>query len=81
MKPLFSLCLLLLSCAPAFSADTAPPVFLSHFRIGLDQATYAALRTSEEVAALGATTVQKVVAGGESWSGFYWLARRRPRPS
>jgi hypothetical protein len=34
------------------------------------------LRTSEEVAALGAIKEQKVVAGAESWSGLYWTARQ-----
>jgi Family of unknown function (DUF5829) len=76
MKPLLSICFLLLSCASAFSADGPPPVFLSHFWIALDQATYDALRTSKEVAALGAVKEQKVVAGSQNWSGFYWTARQ-----
>jgi hypothetical protein len=76
MKPLLSICFLLLSCASAFSADGPPPVFLSHFWIALDQATYDALRSSSQVAALGAVREQKVVAGSENWSGFYWTARQ-----
>jgi Family of unknown function (DUF5829) len=76
MKPLLAIVFLLLSCAPAFSADAPPPVFLSHLWIALDQATYDALRTSSQVAALGAVKEQKVVAGSESWSGFYWWARQ-----
>jgi Family of unknown function (DUF5829) len=76
MKPLLSICFLLLSYAPAFSADAPPPVLLSHFWIALDQATYDALRTSNQVAALGAVKEQKVVAGSENWSGFYWTARQ-----
>jgi hypothetical protein len=76
MKPLLSICLLLSSCGPAFSADGPPPVFLNHFSIALDQATYDALRTSKQVAALGAVKEQKVVAGSGSWSGFYWTARQ-----
>lgn len=76
MKPLLLMSCLLLSCASAFSADGAPPVFLSHFYIALDRATYDALRTSKEVAALGAVKEKNVVAGSQSWSGFYWTARQ-----
>jgi hypothetical protein len=76
MKPLWSLCLLLLSSTTACSADTPPPVFLSHFWIALDQATYDALRTSKELVALGAVKEQKIAAGSEHWSGFYWTARQ-----
>jgi hypothetical protein len=71
-----SIGLLLLSCATAFSADGPPPVFFSHIWIAFDQATYDALRTSSQVAALGAVKEQKVVAGSESWSGFYFFARQ-----
>jgi hypothetical protein len=76
MKPLLSICFLLLSCVPALSADGSPPVFLSHLWIALDQATYDALRTSNQVAVLGAVKEQKVVAGNQNWSGFYWTARQ-----
>src|SRR3984957_8535657 len=76
MKALLSIFFLLLSCAPASSADAPPPVFLSHFWIAIDQAAYDALRTSSQAAALGAVKEQKVVAGSEHWSGFYWTARQ-----
>jgi hypothetical protein len=76
MKPLLSICFLLLSCAPAFSADGSPPVLLSHVWVALDQATYDALRTSNQVAALGAVKEQNVVAGSQNWTGFYWTARQ-----
>lgn len=76
MRPLWSICLLLLSCAPAFSSDRPPIVSLSHIWIALDQPTYDALRRSSEVAALGAVKEQKVQAGSQSWSGFYWTARQ-----
>ena len=76
MKSVLSIVLLLLSCAPAFSADSPPRVFLSHLWIALDQSTYDALRTSSQMAALGATKEQKVVAGSDSWSGLYWWARQ-----
>lgn len=75
-KPMLLLPCLLLSCASAFSANGTPPVFLSHFFIALDQATYDALRTSKQVAVLGAVKEQKVVAGSQTWSGFYWTARQ-----
>jgi Family of unknown function (DUF5829) len=67
---------LLLSCAPGYAAVRSPPVFLSHFWIALDQPTYDALRTSNQVAALGAVKEQKVAAGGQNWLGFYWTARQ-----
>jgi len=76
MKPLFWICFLLLSCAPAFSADGSPSVFLSHLWIALDQLTYDALRTSNRVAGLGAVKEQKVVTGSQNWTGFYWTARQ-----
>jgi hypothetical protein len=76
MKPLLLMSCLFLSWASAFSADGPPPVFLSHIWIALDQATYDALRTSNPVAALGAVKEQKVAAGSENWSGFYWTARQ-----
>jgi ABC-type Fe3+-hydroxamate transport system substrate-binding protein len=76
MKPLISICFMLLSCAPAFSADGSPAVFPSHLWGALDQATYDALRTSNQLAALDAVKEQKVVAGNANWSGFYWTARQ-----
>jgi hypothetical protein len=76
MKSVISICFLLLSCASASRANGQPPVFLNHFWIALDQTTYDALRTSSQVAALGAVKEQKVVAGGQNWSGFYWTARQ-----
>jgi hypothetical protein len=76
MKALLSALFLLLSCGPASAAVGPPRVFLSHVWIALDQATYDALRTSKQVAALGAVKEQKVVAGSENWSGFYWTGRQ-----
>ena len=75
-KPLLWILFLLLPYAPAISADGPPQVFFSHFWIALDQATYDALRTSREVAALGSVNERKVVAGSQNWSGFYWTARQ-----
>jgi hypothetical protein len=76
MKWVLSICFLLLPCTPAFSADDPPRVYLSHFWIALDQATFDALRTSSQVAALGGVKEQKVVAGSQNWSGFYWTGRQ-----
>jgi hypothetical protein len=76
MKSVLSVCFLLWSCASASTADGQPPVFLNHFWIALDQPTYDALRTSSQVAALGAVREQKVVAGSQNWSGVYWTARQ-----
>jgi hypothetical protein len=75
MKSLLSIFLLLL-CASAFSADGSPPVFLSHFYIALDQATYDAMRKSPEIAALAGIEERHTVAGSSSWSGFYVYGRQ-----
>ncbi|MBS0378997.1 MAG: hypothetical protein JSS29_10970 [Proteobacteria bacterium] len=75
LKTLFSI-VLLISCSSALALDRLPPVFLNHVWIALDQATYDALRTSGEVAELGGVNEQKVVAGDQSWSGFYWTGRQ-----
>jgi hypothetical protein len=76
MKALLSIGLLLLSCGQALSADASPPVFLSHVWIALDEATYDALKTSQDIAALGAAKEKKTVAGNDHWSGFYWSGRQ-----
>jgi hypothetical protein len=76
MKPLLLIVSLLLSCAPAFSADGTPPVFLSHFYVAVDQATYEALRKSPEIAALAGIEERHTVAGSRNWSGFYVYGRQ-----
>jgi hypothetical protein len=76
VKPLLVIYFLLFFCAPVLSADGPPPAFLNHVWIALDQATYDALRSSSQVAALGAVKEQQVVAGDQRWSGFYWTARQ-----
>ena len=76
MKLLLSICFLLLSPGSAFSADGPPPVFLSHFYIALDQATYDVLRKSSEIAALAGIEERHTVAGSRSWSGFYVYGRQ-----
>jgi hypothetical protein len=76
MKPLLLIVSLLLSCAPAFSADGTPPVLLSHFYVAVDQATYEALRKSPEIAALAGIEERHTVAGSRNWSGFYVYGRQ-----
>ncbi|HEY2782817.1 MAG TPA: DUF5829 family protein, partial [Steroidobacteraceae bacterium] len=75
MKPLLSIFLLLLS-ASAFSAGGRPRVYLSHFYIALDQATYDALLKSPDIAALAGTEERRTVAGPSNWSGFYVYGRQ-----
>ncbi len=76
MNPLLSICFLFLSCAPAFSADGTPPVFLSHFYVAVDQSTYDALRKSPEIVELAGIEERHTVAGSRDWSGFYVYGRQ-----
>jgi hypothetical protein len=76
MKPLFLMAIVLSWCAPAFSADSAPAVFLSHFNIALDQVTYDALRSSAQLAALAAVEERNTTAGDHGWTGFYVYGRQ-----
>jgi hypothetical protein len=76
MKALVSFTVLLLSCMPAFSADRAPPVFLSHFFVALDQGTYDAIKNAPQTSALAKAEARHTVAGSESWSGFYIYGRQ-----
>jgi hypothetical protein len=66
---------LLLACATSMSAERAPLVFLSHFYVTLDQATYDALKAAPQVRALGSIEERHTIAGKESWSGYYLHAR------
>jgi hypothetical protein len=75
MTPLLPIFLLLFS-ASAFPSDASPPVFLSHFYISLDRATYDALRNSPGITALAGIEEKHTVAGSENWSGFYVYGRQ-----
>jgi hypothetical protein len=75
MKPVLSL-LLFLPFAGAFSAERAPTVFLTHFYVALDQATYNALRNSPNIAALASVEEKHTVAGSRNWTGFYVTGRQ-----
>ena len=76
MKAVFLLLLFSLPTATAQSSGRAPTVFLTHFYIALDQASYDALRTSAQVAALAAVKESHTTAGGREWTGFYILGRQ-----
>lgn len=76
MNPLLAMALAMLPLAAAFPADRLPPVYLTHFFVTLDQASYDALRTSPQVAALGATEEKHTVAGSRNWTGFYIQGRQ-----
>jgi hypothetical protein len=75
VKLLLSILLLILPWASAHSDGRVPPVFLTHFYVALDQASYDALRTSREVAALAAVVERHTVAGSAKWTGFYVRGR------
>jgi hypothetical protein len=76
MRTLFSILLSLAPMAPAHSEDRIPTVFLTHFYVTLDTASYAALCRSPDVAALSDVNESHVVAGNRSWSGFYMKGRQ-----
>jgi len=76
MRTLFSIFLTLAPLASACSGDRLPPVFLSHFYVTLDQASYDALRSSPELAALSKVAETHVAAGSRKWTGFYIYGRQ-----
>jgi hypothetical protein len=76
MKLVPSIAFLFLSASMACAAERAPTVFLTHFFIALDQATYEALRSSPEIAALAAVEERHTVAGTRTWTGFYVWGRQ-----
>jgi hypothetical protein len=71
MKPIFSALLLMMPLASAYSGDRMPTVYLAHFYVVLDQASYDALRSSPLVAALAGVDDLHTVAGTQAWTGFY----------
>jgi Family of unknown function (DUF5829) len=76
VKPISTILLLLLPIAKIFAADALPPVFLNHFFVALDQASFDALRQSPEVAALAHVVERHTVAGKDEWTGFYVQGRQ-----
>lgn len=76
MIPRWSICFLPLAFGSAFAADRPPPVFLSHFNVVVDRATYDELRESPAIAALAGIEERHTVAGNDSWSGFYVYGRQ-----
>lgn len=76
INPLLGMAFAMLPLATALPADRLPPVYLTHFFVTLDQASYDALRTSPQVAALAATSENHVVAGSRNWTGTYIWGRQ-----
>jgi hypothetical protein len=76
MRPLFSILLPLVSVASAYSGDRVPTVYLNHFAVVIEQASYDALRSSPEIAALAKVDEAHVVAGSRNWTGFYITGRQ-----
>jgi hypothetical protein len=71
-----ALLLSLLPISAGLAADELPPVFLSHFYVALDQASFDALRKSPQVQALAQVVERHTVAGKDEWTGFYVQGRR-----
>ena len=76
MKLIFAILSLLLPTAKIFAADALPPVFMGHFYVALDDASFDALRKSPEVAALAHVVERHTVAGRDEWTGFYVQGRQ-----
>ena len=76
MKLIFTILSLLLPTAKIFAADALPPVFMGHFYVALDDASFDALRKSPEVAALAHVVERHTVAGRDEWTGFYVQGRQ-----
>jgi hypothetical protein len=66
--------LLLLGSTAADCADHVPPVFLSHFFVVLDPATFAALTSSPDIGTFAAHEIKD--AHGAPTKGFYLYGRR-----
>jgi hypothetical protein len=76
MKLIYAVLLSLLPISAIFAADALPPVFMGHFYVALDQASFDALRKSPEVAALAHVVERHTVAGKDEWTGFYVQGRQ-----
>ena len=76
MKLIFAILSLLLPTAKIIAADALPPVFMGHFYVALDDASFDALRKSPEVAALAHVVERHTVAGRDEWTGFYVQGRQ-----
>jgi hypothetical protein len=76
MKQISTILLLLLPIRAIFAADALPPVFMGHFYVALDQASFDALRKSPQVDALAHVVERHTVAGKDEWTGFYVQGRQ-----
>jgi Family of unknown function (DUF5829) len=66
----------LLPMSATFAAAAPPPVFMGHFYVALDEASFDALRKSSEVGALAHVVESHTVAGKDEWTGFYVQGRQ-----
>ena len=76
MKCILTILVALLPISASFAANPLPPVFMGHFYVALDQASFDALRKSAEVAALAHGVARHTVAGKDEWTGFYVQGRQ-----
>lgn len=76
MKLIYSILLSLLPVSTILAADTLPPVYLNHFFVALDQASFDALRKSPQVDALAHVVERHTIAGKDEWTGFYVQGRQ-----
>jgi Family of unknown function (DUF5829) len=76
MKRLLAAPLLLLFSSSAYSAGSLPSVYLSHFSVVLDKATYTALRASPQVESLADCELVHTQEGSGDYTGFYVRGRQ-----
>jgi hypothetical protein len=76
MKRLLAASFLLLFITSAYSAGSLPSVYLSHFSVVLDKATYTALRTSPQVESLADCELVHTQEGSGDYTGFYVRGRQ-----
>jgi uncharacterized protein DUF5829 len=76
VRSLLSILFSFFASASVRAGDHAPNVFLSHFFVVLDQASFDALRSSAQLSALAAAEDKHVEAGSRNWTGFYVRGRQ-----
>ncbi|HWM69255.1 MAG TPA: DUF5829 family protein [Steroidobacteraceae bacterium] len=76
MKRLLAASVLLLFITSAYSAGSLPSVYLSHFSVVLDKATYTALRTSAQLESLADCELVHTQEGSGDYTGFYVRGRQ-----
>ncbi len=75
MRALLFILLSLVPLSSVYSGNEVPAVFLNHFALVIDQASYDVLKYSADVAALANAEESHAVSGSQNWTGFYIFGR------